>query len=174
MHQKFIPSIFALALAGSVSWSNAALAQTAAEKPEIGSPGIGAESLRRDLTALSEAQPASVPLVEGRPMAVALGAIGGVVVFNLVTGGTGGLPFLASAAAAEFGPLTATGGAVAVSRVYAVTSAAVGGLLADWLYRRSVTPTQTMVPTALLRRLDPAEDIRRARYDIGDTGNKPQ
>ncbi|MGE4221503.1 MAG: hypothetical protein AB7G39_18820 [Alphaproteobacteria bacterium] len=169
MRLNFVPSVFALALAGTVAWSGSALAQTA--QPNIASPNVGAESLRRDLMTLSEEQAGSVPLVEGRTMAVALGAIGGVVAFNLVTGGTGGLPFFASAAAAEFGPLTATGGAVAVSRVYAVTSAAVGGLLADWLYRRSVTPTGAMVPTALLHRLDPSQDIRRARYDIDGTGN---
>lgn len=173
MHRKIVPSLFALALAGSVAWSNTALAQTV-ERPDAGSSTIGADSLRRDLTALSEAQPGSVPLVEGRTMAVALGAIGGVVIFNFATGGAGALPYFASAAAVDIGPLSATGGAVAVSRVYAVTSAAVGGLFADWLYRRSATPAQTVLPTALLRRLDPAEDIRHARYDIGGTGNRPQ
>jgi len=173
MHRKIAPSIFALALAGSVAWSIPVLAQSG-EKPDTGSPSIGAESFRRDLTVLSETPSGSVPLVEGRTMAVAIGAIGGVVAFNLATGGTGALPYLASAAAVDIGPLSATGGAVAVSRVYAVTSAAVGGLFADWLYRRSVTPTQRTVPAALLRRLDPSEDIRHARYDIGDTGNRLQ
>lgn len=66
-----------------------------------------------------------------------LGAIAGVVVFNMATGGTAALPFFAGAGAGAgaAAPLSASEGAVAVSRVYAVTSAVAGALAANWLFR---------------------------------------
>ena len=147
----------------------------AQSQPGDGTAERGSKSLQQYLMTLGDVQAGGVPIVEGRTMAVALGAIGGVVAFNLITGGTGGLPFLASSAAADFGLLSATGGAVAVSRVYAVTSAAAGGLFADWLYRSSAAgPVQSTTPAAILRRIEPRQDIRAARYDSGDTGSRRQ
>jgi hypothetical protein len=48
-------------------------------------------SFRNDLAALEPAQ--EVELIDDRILAAGLGAIGGVLTFNLMTGGLGGLPF---------------------------------------------------------------------------------
>lgn len=80
-----------------------------------------------------------------RTMAIGVGAIAGVVVFNVATGGLGTVPLLAAlgesgaaagatAAVAEAGALTAN--TVAQSRVYAVTSAVVGGWIGNWYATR--------------------------------------
>ncbi|EWY40782.1 hypothetical protein N825_33170 [Skermanella stibiiresistens SB22] len=77
---------------------------------------------------------------DGRLLAIGLGALGGVVAFNLATGGLSALPLIGSAGAAT-GALSASEGAVAISRVYAVSSSLVGALVADWL-----TSPETVAP----------------------------
>lgn len=80
-----------------------------------------------------------------RTMAIGIGAIAGVVAFNVATGGLGTVPLLAAlgesgaaagttAAVAEAGVLTAN--TVARSRVYAVASAVVGGWIGNWYATR--------------------------------------
>lgn len=91
-----------------------------------------------------------VDVVDNHALAIGLGAIGGVVVFNLATGGMASIPMLASA----------TGGAavestVAISRVYAVSSAVVGGLTGDYLYRRAHTGGIPSVPSSVASRVAP-------------------
>jgi hypothetical protein len=73
-----------------------------------------------------------VVAANNRLLAIGLGALGGVVAFNLATGGLSALPLIGGAGAAT-GALSASEGAVAVSRVYAVSSSLVGALVADWL-----------------------------------------
>src|SRR5690606_29492652 len=70
MRRIATPSIMALIVAASVTWQAPAVAQSA-QQPQTTAPNVGAETLRRDLMALTETQPAEVPLVEGRTMAVA-------------------------------------------------------------------------------------------------------
>jgi hypothetical protein len=72
------------------------------------------------------------PATNNRLLAIGLGALGGVVAFNLATGGLSALPLIGGAGAAT-GALSASEGAVAVSRVYAVSSSLAGALVADWL-----------------------------------------
>lgn len=65
------------------------------------------------------------------PTAIVVGAITGVIVFNIVA------PGLFPASYATGGPLVGTifaDTALAASRVYAVTSAAVGGWTGQWVY----------------------------------------
>lgn len=80
-----------------------------------------------------------------RALAIGAGAIAGVIVFNVATGGLGTVPLLAgfaesgaaagaAATLAEAGALTAN--TVAQSRVYAVTSAVVGGWIGNWYATR--------------------------------------
>lgn len=91
-------------------------------------------------------------------LAIGLGAIGGVVAFNLVTGGLAALPFMGTAtttAATAAETVAATEGAVAVSRVYAVSSAVVGALAMDWLVTRTRAATSTRVPLAVSARVAP-------------------
>jgi hypothetical protein len=77
-----------------------------------------------------------------RLLALGLGALGGVVAFNLATGGLSALPLFGGGAAT--GAVSASEGAVAVSRVYAVSSALAGALAADWLTSpESVAPVRT-------------------------------
>ncbi|HEY0833657.1 MAG TPA: hypothetical protein VGE72_07080 [Azospirillum sp.] len=88
-------------------------------------------------------------------LALGLGAIGGVVAFNLATGGLGALPFVGGATMAAGGAVTATEGAVAVSRVYAVTSAVAGALAMDWMVTKSKAVGTSRVPVAVAARLAP-------------------
>ncbi|MEO5375199.1 MAG: hypothetical protein H7840_13135 [Alphaproteobacteria bacterium] len=111
--------------------------------------GSNAAWLRYDEPVMVEEAPA--PGNGSNQLLIAgLGAITGVVAFNLATGGTAALPFFASTTA---GTVSAAEGAVAVSRVYAVTSAVVGALTADWLYRNSQEQRIRPVPRRLAARL---------------------
>lgn len=67
------------------------------------------------------------------PYAIGAGAIAGVLVFNVLALGVAALP-----AAAAYGGAVAVPAemSVAMSRVYAVSSAVAGGLLADYYYGR--------------------------------------
>jgi len=90
-----------------------------------------------------------------RLLIAGLGAIAGVVAFNLAVGGTGALPFLYEAGAAG-GGATASG-AVAASRVYAVSTAVVGALAADYAFRRTSPPPQdqSLISRSLTERVAP-------------------
>jgi hypothetical protein len=59
------------------------------------------------------------------PYYLGAGAIGGVLVFNFLTGGVEALPFVASSSMLWEGPM-------AVNRVLTVASAVAGMLLVDW------------------------------------------
>jgi hypothetical protein len=85
--------------------------------------------------AQSAAQPGTAPPPAAEypmlPYVVALGAVAGVVAFNVLALGVEALP----------GGMVYAGGAavpaemsVAMSRVYAATSAVIGGLIADYVY----------------------------------------
>lgn len=76
---------------------------------------VGDEVVRRDRTNM---------------YAIGAGAIAGVVVFNVVAG------YVAPTTMVAGGPLAATlvaDSAIAASRIYAVTSAVVGGLVGNWV-----------------------------------------
>lgn len=68
-----------------------------------------------------------------RALVIGAGAIAGVVALNFYMGGLAYLPFTGVAAAT---PLATAESIVAISRVYAVTAAVAGGLVANWLYER--------------------------------------
>src|SRR3954447_18520697 len=106
MHRLLILAIVAL-LVGQPS---AVLAQIAAQ------PGA----------AQPEAENSALPYV------VALGAIAGVVVFNVAALGIEALPGGMAYAGSVTVPAEMS---VAMSRVYAATSAVIGGLIADYIYR---------------------------------------
>ena len=87
------------------------------------------------VVAQTAAQPGTAPPPAAEnsmlPYVVALGAVAGVIVFNVAALGLEALP----------GGMAYAGGAtvpaemsVAMSRVYAATSAVIGGLLADYIY----------------------------------------
>jgi len=76
------------------------------------------------------------------PFALGLGALAGVVLYNVFSAGTAGLPFLRAAASAASTAGTAAAPAtvsasttlLAQHRVTTVASAVVGGWVANWLY----------------------------------------
>ena len=117
------------------------------------------KSFRSELEALDPA--AEVDLVDDRILAAGLGAIGGVLTFNLLTGGIGGLPFIYSYGAPGVGAtmtgVNAARGAVAVSRVYAVSSAVAGGLVGDYLYRRANANRLSRIPKSVADRVAPTD-----------------
>ncbi len=84
-----------------------------------------------------QAQPASAAPTEVSgpgafyPIALGLGAVAGVAVYNIATFGVSGVPFLAPAATTG---AMVTAAAIAQNRLYTVVSATVGGLVANWLY----------------------------------------
>ncbi|CAK0767687.1 membrane hypothetical protein [Azospirillaceae bacterium] len=67
------------------------------------------------------------------PLVVGLGAIAGVVGFNLAALGWGAIPMVGAYARGAVVPATAS---VAMSRVYATISAVTGALIANSLYSR--------------------------------------
>ena len=98
--------------------------------------------------------PAAVaPASDNRLLVLGLGALGGVVAFNLATGGLSALPFIGGTGAA----VSSTEGAIAVSRVYAVSSSLAGALAADWLTSPETTePVRSgRIPTAVAYRVMP-------------------
>jgi hypothetical protein len=104
-----------------------------------------------------EQNASKIALIDDRMGAVGLGAIAGVVVFNLATGGVSGVPMMASLGA-EAGAGMGMGmgrGMVAMSRVYAVTSAVAGGLVGDYLYRSAQTGRVPAVPAEVASRVAP-------------------
>ena len=92
----------------------------------------------------------NVSWVDDHVLAVGLGAIGGVIVFNLATGGMAAVPMLASATGG-----TVVESTVAVSRVYAVSSAVVGGLVGDYSYRRMHSGGVAAIPGNVIQRITP-------------------
>lgn len=172
---KILSSTAALALAAAMMWTGPAEAQmtkAAAEgaKPPTGiaapaapapaapeAPSAG-RTLREDLNILGK-DGQDVPFVEDRLLAAGLGAIAGIVLFNVSMGGTAALPIMAETMPMMGGGgITAVShrtGAVAVSRVYAVTSAVVGAWVGDYLYRRSQAGRLAVVPKPVADRVAP-------------------
>lgn len=69
------------------------------------------------------------------PYVVGAGAIAGVALTQAVLFGAGGFPFFVYSAAASDATIAAEV-SVGVSRLYAVTSAVIGGWVANWMYDR--------------------------------------
>jgi hypothetical protein len=78
--------------------------------------------------------------VTGRPVdmaygeTLAVGALGGVAIGNLLAGGLGVIPYYAGSGVAIAGPY-GTAAFQAASRIYVVTSGVLGAWAADWWYR---------------------------------------
>lgn len=70
----------------------------------------------------------------GRVTALAVGAVAGVVALNFYMGGLAYLPFTGVVATT---PLATAESIVAISRVYAVTAAGAGALIANYLYEKA-------------------------------------
>jgi hypothetical protein len=68
-----------------------------------------------------------------------VGAFGGVVVGNLLSGGLGTVPYYAGIGAATAGELSSSA-AQAASRIYVVTAGVFGAWVADWWYRSGTAP----------------------------------
>lgn len=62
------------------------------------------------------------------PYYLAAGAVGGVILFNFITGGVEALPFMTSSSSLWEGPM-------AVNRVFTGLSVALGMLAVDWSYK---------------------------------------
>ena len=131
----------AAALTLAIDLAQPALAQSGGSAPPMPAPSLEnpiPAPLPGPINPAPEAAAAN-----GRLLALGLGALGGVVAFNLATGGLSALPLIGGAGAAT-GALSASEGAVAVSRVYAVSSSLVGALVADWLTSpESVAPVRS-------------------------------
>ncbi len=109
----------------------------------LASPPLRAEPLDFDLEMILAAAPVAEHRssrpddINHRLLALSAGALAGVVALNFYMGGLAYLPFTGVVAAT---PLATAESIVAISRVYAVTSAAAGALVGNWLYERSLQP----------------------------------
>lgn len=131
----------AAALTLAIGLSQPALAQSGGSAPPMPAPSLESPIPAPLPGPISPAPEAAA--ANSRLLALGLGALGGVVAFNLATGGLSALPLIGGAGAAT-GALSASEGAVAVSRVYAVSSSLVGALVADWLTSpESVAPVRS-------------------------------
>lgn len=129
-------------LAGTVSTAHAGDFRTPAQPPYY-----------TQTVAIAATEPAAAPQSDDNRMLVAgLGAIAGVVVMNLAMGGVGALPFMYEAGAAAG---TAATGAVAASRVLAVTAGVAGALVADRAFRRSAASDPQTVSRTLSNKVSP-------------------
>lgn len=97
--------------------------------------------------------PGDVPTVEERALAIGVGAIAGVVAFNVLTGGLTTVPVLA--VLGTEGTALATSNVVATSRVYAATSAVAGAWAGDYLYRSGMTGRLPGVSPEVAARVTP-------------------
>jgi hypothetical protein len=85
------------------------------------------------LTAQAAAGPPGGAKEDSYPYILGVGAIGGALLFNFLTGGVTAMPLATSV---EGGSLWE--GAMAVNRVLAVASAVVGIWLVDWAYKNLI------------------------------------
>ena len=130
----------AAALTLAIGLSQPALAQSGGSAPPMPAPSLESPIPAPLPGPISPAPEAAA--ANSRLLALGLGALGGVVAFNLATGGLSALPLFGGGAAT--GAVAASEGAVAVSRVYAVSSSLVGALVADWLTSpESVAPVRS-------------------------------
>ncbi len=81
----------------------------------------------------AEASTSAQPPTDLRPIAIGLGAIAGVVVFNVAVLGVGALP---GGFAYGAGAVVPAEMSVAMSRVYATTAAVIGGWIGYYSYGR--------------------------------------
>lgn len=170
-HTKLLPLALALAMTSGNLLAETAPAPAAAPAlpPEV-TQAIEAINQASDqvVTTVTETTQAAgeavaaaipdseVPMVDERLLSVGLGAIAGVVVFNLATGGLASVPVLASMGGEAGAAMGGVGrGAVAISRVYAVTSAVVGGLVGDYMYRDAQAKRLPSVPAEVAARVTP-------------------
>jgi hypothetical protein len=111
------------------------------------------------LAAVPTRATSKVETIEGRLLAVGVGAVAGVVAFNLATVGMASVPVLASVGGASAGAAmegaAVTANALALSRVYGVTSAVAGALVGDYLYRRRLAAHLPSIPADVSRRVSP-------------------
>ncbi|CAA7618294.1 exported hypothetical protein [Candidatus Terasakiella magnetica] len=128
-------------LAGTVSTAHAGDFRTPAQAPYY-----------TQTVAVAATEPAAPQSDDNRMLVAGLGAIAGVVVMNLAMGGVGALPFMYEAGAAAG---TAATGAVAASRVLAVTAGVAGALVADRAFRRSATSDPQTVSRTLSNKVSP-------------------
>ncbi len=96
-------------------------------RPELA--GAQTASASPTAAAITPAQPAP----DLRPIAIGLGAIAGVVVFNVAVLGVGALP---GGFAYGAGAVVPAEMSVAMSRVYATTAAVIGGWIGYYSYGR--------------------------------------
>jgi hypothetical protein len=83
-----------------------------------------------------------VAAFNGRLLAVGVGAIAGLVVFNLAGSGVAAVPMLAYVS----GGVNVLESSAAIGRVYAVTGVVVGSLAGDYLFRKRFAPTLPIIP----------------------------
>ncbi|MBI1207650.1 MAG: hypothetical protein GC191_10235 [Azospirillum sp.] len=88
------------------------------------------------LSVQAQTQPQPTPVSQGPgvlyPIALGLGAIVGVIAYNVAAGGVATVPFVTSVA--PVAQVSAADAALATNRLMTVTAAVVGAWVANWLY----------------------------------------
>lgn len=117
---KILPTTL---LFSTLTWSNLVNAESI---PEFAFDSIPPEAMQAIDTINQSLQNRSIPLFDGRALSAGIGAITGVLVYNL-------LPSTAIMTVAG----TTVVNNVAANQLPIVTSAVIGVLIADYLYRQS-------------------------------------
>lgn len=123
---KITALLLPFALASTCALSGAAYAATPAEPAASPAKTAPAAPQVADQT----------PWIDGRALAIGLGAIGGVAILSLATGGAAMPMMAAGGASAAEGTVMVVGRGVG-GRLYGITSAVIGGWVGDYLYRRN-------------------------------------
>lgn len=131
MRRLLIAALVALlaGLPAALSAAAPAMAQGPAPSPSAPAPSAPAPVVP------APAAPAAEAGFDYYPIVVGLGALAGVVAFNLVALGPAALPGGLAYGGAAGAALVPAEMSVAMSRVYATAAAGAGGLLAYYLYK---------------------------------------
>jgi hypothetical protein len=125
--------------------------------PALTPQAIPPEAMRAIDTMNLAVENSAVPLFDSRALSVGLGAIAGVLVYNLLPGSSvmsRAVPRAVGQMASRVGA-TAAARSVVSSQLPMMTSAVVGGLMGDYLYRKN--NRMPSLSSEIAERISPAE-----------------
>ena len=105
--------------------------------PALAPQAVPPEAIRAIDAVNQAAENMEVPVFDGRALSIGVGAIAGVLVYNMLPGGRLVSRAAAPIAATRMGAAVASSRAAVAGSLPVVASAVAGGLVGDYLYRKS-------------------------------------